>query len=205
MNRELADGLVRLRPYRAEDADAHFEAAIESLAAAGPWLPWCHAGYTRADSLAWIASRDDAWNGDSDYSFAILEWQTRAFLGGCAVNRVDRVNLRANLGYWVRTSRTGKGFATAAARLLARFAFDELGLQRIEILAAVGNVASQRVARKLGAVEEGVARNRLRLGDRQHDAVCFSLVPEEVRSKEYRRSRGGGFQHVVDRRNLRGG
>ncbi|MHB1033680.1 MAG: GNAT family N-acetyltransferase [Pirellulales bacterium] len=181
MNRELFDGLVRLRPYRAEDADSHFEAAIESVVAASPWLPWCHAGYTREDSVQWIASREEAWRSDSDYSFAILEYTTGAFLGGCAVNRIDRVNLRANLGYWVRTSRTGRGFATAAARLLARFAFDELGLQRIEILAAVGNVASRRVARKLGAVEECVAKNRLRLAGRQHDAVCFSLIPENSR------------------------
>jgi ribosomal-protein-serine acetyltransferase len=180
MNRELFDGLVRLRPYRAEDADSHFEAAIESVVAASPWLPWCHAAYTRADSVQWIASREEAWRSDSDYSFVILDHATGAFLGGCALNRIDRVNLRANLGYWVRTGRTGRGFATAAARLLARFGFEALGLKRIEIFAAAGNLASQRVARRLGALQECVARNRFRLHGQQHDAVCFSLIPQDL-------------------------
>jgi RimJ/RimL family protein N-acetyltransferase len=67
----------------------------------------------------------------------------------------------ANLGYWVRTSETGRGIASKATRLVAQFGFAELGLQRIEILAAVGNVASQRVAEKAGAVRECVARKRL--------------------------------------------
>ena len=62
----------------------------------------------------------------------------------------------ANLGYWVRSSRAGRGVATTATLLTARFGLQTLALQRIEILAAVGNRASQRVAEKAGAKKEGV-------------------------------------------------
>ncbi len=69
--------------------------------------------------------------------------------------------------------------ATRAVRLLARFGFEELGLGRIEIVAAVGNKASQRVAEKAGAHREGVLRRRLCLHDEYHDAVMYSLIPDD--------------------------
>ena len=86
----------------------------------------------------------------------------------------------ANLGYWVRTSATGKGIASRATRLVAGFAFEELKLQRVEIMAAVGNIASQRVAEKAGAIREGVLRKRLLNDDRPLDAVLFSLIEEDL-------------------------
>jgi RimJ/RimL family protein N-acetyltransferase len=64
--------------------------------------------------------------------------------------------------------------------MLARFGFEDLGLQRIEITAAVGNVASQRVAEKIGAVREGLLRNRFLLQGRSHDAYLYSLIPEDT-------------------------
>jgi RimJ/RimL family protein N-acetyltransferase len=51
-------------------------------------------------------------------------------------------------------------------------------LNRIEILVAVDNLASQRVAAKVGAVREGILRNRLLLHGKIHDAVMFSLIPK---------------------------
>lgn len=96
------------------------------------------------------------------------------------LNFFNRVHQMANLGYWVRTSAAGRGIATQAARLVARFGFDQLGLHRIEILAAVDNIASQRVAEKVGAVREGVLRKRLLINSESRDAVMFSLLPEDV-------------------------
>ncbi|MFS8084914.1 MAG: GNAT family N-acetyltransferase, partial [Acidobacteriota bacterium] len=83
-------------------------------------------------------------------------------------------------GYWVRTSAAGRGIATGAARLMARFSFEQVGLHRVEIVAAVPNIASQRVAEKVGAVREGVLRNRLLIGKESQDAVLFSLIPEDL-------------------------
>jgi RimJ/RimL family protein N-acetyltransferase len=82
----------------------------------------------------------------------------------------------ANLGYWVRSSATGQGVAPVAVRLLANWAFRETEILRLEILAAVGNRRSQRVALKAGAVREGVLRDRLFLRDEPQDAIVFSIV-----------------------------
>jgi RimJ/RimL family protein N-acetyltransferase len=155
-------------------------AALESVGEVHPWLPWCHPGYTRAEAENWVRSREAAWQNRAEYSFVILAADTGQFAGGCGLNQFDGLRMRANLGYWVRTSQTGRGLATAATLLLARFGFLELKLQRIEIVAAVGNLASQRVAEKAGAVREGILRSRLRIHDVPHDAVGYSLVPRDL-------------------------
>src|SRR5687767_6717708 len=130
MSDQLNNGLIRLRRFRWDDVEGLYEAAIESVADVHPWLPWCHPEYTRDESVAWIQSRQAAWERDDEYSFVIADFQTDRLLGSCGLNQIDRLRLRANLGYWVRSSDTGRGVATAATRLLARFGFEELGLQR---------------------------------------------------------------------------
>ena len=91
---------------------------------------------------------------------------------------VDRVPLHrfANLGYWVRSSAAGRGVAPAAVRLLADWAFRETDLLRLEIVAAVGNRRSQRVAEKAGAIREGVLRDRLLLHGQPHDVVIYAIL-----------------------------
>jgi ribosomal-protein-serine acetyltransferase len=95
---------------------------------------------------------------------------------------LDRISASgtANVGYWVRTGHTGQGIATAAVRLVARFGFEDLGLLRLELLIAVDNPASRRVAEKVGATFEGVlpagACGDGELGELESDSYCFSLT-----------------------------
>jgi RimJ/RimL family protein N-acetyltransferase len=86
------------------------------------------------------------------------------------------MNRFANLGYWVRSSAAGRGVAPAAVRQVAAYAFRETDLNRLEIVIAVGNSRSQRVAEKVGATREGVLRSRLVLPSGPSDAVMYSLV-----------------------------
>ena len=83
-------------------------------------------------------------------------------------------------GYWVRSSSTRQGIATAAARLAARWGFEQWNFNRIEIIMAVGNLASRKVAEKAGARLEGTMRNRLSLHGRPHDAYLFSIIPGDL-------------------------
>jgi ribosomal-protein-serine acetyltransferase len=183
MNTELTDGVITLRPYRPEDADDLYEAVRESIPEMQPWMPWCHPDYSIEETRAWLGARPEGRErGECD--FRISDARTGAFLGGAGLNQVNTAHRRANLGYWVRTSATGRGVATRATRLVARFGFEELELARIEIVAAVSNLASQRVAEKVGAVREGVMRKGLRIREAMHDAVLTSLVAEDLKSWE---------------------
>jgi len=176
----LTDGVVLLRPYRSGDVDHLYQAARESITEMSPWMPWCHADYSIEESRAWVESRAEAWEKGTEYDFAITDARDGFFLGGCGLNHIDQANRIANLGYWVRTGRAKKGVASAAARLLAQFGLGKLELNRIEIMAAVGNKASQRVAEKVGAKREGILRNRRVVRDRVYDMVLFSLIPKDL-------------------------
>ncbi|MEO8435984.1 MAG: GNAT family protein [Pyrinomonadaceae bacterium] len=177
---ELVDGEIVVRPYRVEDIPALYEAARESIPELSVWMPWCHPDYSIDESRSFILSRAEAWKRDAEYGFGIFAQVSGRYLGGVGLNFVNRNHDLVNLGYWVRSSATGRGIASSATRLVARFAFERLGFQRVEILAATGNVASQRVAEKAGAVKEAVLRKRLRLHGKPVDGVLYSLVAEDL-------------------------
>ena len=179
MSVELFDGDLMLRTPRAEDASALYEAVCESKTELQPWMPWCHPEYSLADSETFINSREEAWNKGTDYTFAICDALTGAWLGVVGLNSVSLENRWANLGYWVRSARTRQGLASRATRLLARYGLTELGLNRIEIIMSVNNLASQRTAEKAGALKEGIARKRLIYQGQPHDSVVFSLIAED--------------------------
>ena len=173
---ELSTERVLLRPYRIEDAGTVFAAATESVETVGRWMPWCHAGYTEAESIAWIEKTQSMWQSGEAYEFAVFD-PTSNYVGGAGINQLNRLHNLGNLGYWVRQSRQGRGLATAAVRMLAMFGFDALRLTRIEIVTASENGASRRVAEKAGAQFECLARNRLVINGVALAAAVHSLVP----------------------------
>jgi len=164
-----------IRIYEPGDAHALWEAARESVPEVGRWLPWCHAQYSLEDAAEWTRTRVALAADGREYTFAIIGPDGR-FLGGCGLNHIDRTHRFCNLGYWVRTSATRGGVATMAVRLAAEYAFKKTDLVRLEIVCATGNVASQRVAERAGAVREGVLRHRLLIHGKPADAVMYGLV-----------------------------
>ena len=169
---------IQIRKYRPDDVDALFSAVVASKAELLPWMPWCHEEYSRSDTATWVDGRPTAWDRNDEWSFLIVG-NNDAILGSCGIHRLDLKNGVGELGYWVRTDLTQQGIATEATRQLCRWAFSEGQLRRIEILASVENLASQRVAVKAGAVREGILRHRLVLHERPHDCVLFSILKEE--------------------------
>jgi ribosomal-protein-serine acetyltransferase len=180
MNPIYTDGTYSIRPYEPEDIDRLYDAVRESLDVLIPWMQWCHPEYSRSESEAWVISRVQAWRENDEYSFVIQDISTGRLLGTVGLHKINRMHNFTELGYWVRKNAMGKGTATAAAILAARFGFQELGLNRIEILVAVGNRASQRVAEKSGARKEGILRNRLMIRDAVHDAVLYSFIRNDM-------------------------
>jgi ribosomal-protein-serine acetyltransferase len=176
---ELTDGMIRLRPPELSDAEGIYAAVRESIPEIKPWMSWCHDGYSIDEAQEWLASLPDGWQEGSNYAFVITKAAGGRILGGCGLNHINRFFRLANLGYWVRSSSTGRGIAGRATRLVARFGIEQLGLVRLEIVVAVGNQRSLRVAQKAGATREGVLRNRLIIGQELQAAVMHSLVPED--------------------------
>ena len=166
---------IRIRPYRLDDAQAVFQAARESLAELQPWMPWCHPSYSLDEARSWLALQVPAFQQRTTFEFAITT-DDGGYLGGCGLNQIDALNKRANLGYWVRSSATGKGVATTATQLTRDWGFANTDLERLEVLVAVGNLASRRVAEKSGAAYEGTLRSRLLVHGVRHDAAMYAFT-----------------------------
>ncbi len=168
-----------IRQYRFEDAYPFMEAVLETANEAWRWLPWCHPGYTLEDAQKWMSMQGDFWQAGIEYNFLIVDEESGKILGGTGINTIRHEHQFANLGYWVRKSQMNKGIATAAAKFTIEFAFTSLNLNRIEILMATGNTASKKVAMNIGAVYEGIARDRILLHEKFVDAYVFSVIKRD--------------------------
>lgn len=176
----LLEGAVLVRPWAPEDAGPLGAAVQESQVSLARWLPWAHAGYGEPEAREWIAQAGQLWVQGREYAFGVFSAESGELLGGVGLDSVHARHRSANLGYWVRRSRRREGIASAATRMAARFGFERAGLVRIEIVAAVENRASCRVAEHAGARLEGIARNRLVLYGQCIEAALYSLVPEDL-------------------------
>jgi RimJ/RimL family protein N-acetyltransferase len=181
---ELTDGVITLRPFEPGEAKALHHAVRESLKELKPWMSWADEGYTAATAEKFITLIRNQWPGGAYYGFAILDAGTGDLLGGCSLSHIHPVYHFCNLGYWVRTTQRGRGIAGRAAQLAARFAFEKLGLIRVEIVIAMGNNASKRVAEKVGAHYEGVLLNRMLVREEVYDAWMYSLLPSDFTERQ---------------------
>lgn len=180
----MRHGGILVRPYVAGDVDALHELVHASKDSLSRWLPWCHAGYSREDAAGWIAHCLSDWETRSAFPFGVFDGDTGGLLGGAGLSQIDRVHNMANVGYWVGAPHRGRGVATAAAMLVARFGLGEAAFTRLEIVVAQENHASRRVAEKLGARLEAVARNRILLHGAPAPAAVYSLIPGDPPASE---------------------
>ena len=170
---------VIIRPVETKDAPEVLRSVRESLAEVSPWMPGLHSGLHLDDVEGWIADSAHNRAEGTGFNFAIVDPAADLFLGGCGLSSFNRGYNFTNLFYWVRTSQAGKGIATEAARQVADFAFKRLGMLRVEIVIAKPNEASIRVAEKIGAVREGLLRNRVTVRSQTYDAWMYSLIPSD--------------------------
>jgi RimJ/RimL family protein N-acetyltransferase len=172
----LSQGDVLIRPLTDDDVRPLCRAVRASIDSLSYWLPWCHADYSEADAAEWIAYSMRAWEARNGFPLGVFD-RSGELIGGVGLSHVDRTSNMANIGYWVSAPHCGKGIATTAARLAARIGFGQLGFTRLEIVVLMDNLASHRVAMKLGATREAEARNRLVFQGRPANAVVYSLIP----------------------------
>ncbi len=171
----LTDGVIRLR--RPVDADAAplCAAVLASLPELTPFMPWATAAFDDTAALEWIRGEREP-----DEVQYLIVGDDGEVAGGCGLNLFNQVNRFANLGYWLRSDRTGRGWATRATVLLARHGLTRLGLERVEIMMAIENEASRRVAERAGATFEGTLRHRFLLHGVYHDANLYSLIRPDL-------------------------
>ncbi len=176
--RESANAPI-VRRHSLADAPALHAAVRASIDTLSIWLPWCHRDYALDDARRWIDACIAHWRDGTGFPMGIFDANGNV-LGGAGLSDVDRAAHTANLGYWVADAHRGRGVATAAARHMARLAFDELRFDRLTIAVLTRNAASQRVAEKLGARLIGKRTHALAWQGRRAPARLYALEPRDL-------------------------
>ena len=181
-SRERTTPRLILRPFRRRDLEPLLAAVHDSLDDLSRWLPWAHARYGRSEALRFLRDSAAAWADGRAHDFAIRSVEDEAtHLGNVSVWHTSRREQAGEVGYWVRSSRTGEGIATEAAARIMQVAFEELRLHRVILRVAVGNRASERIAEKLHFVQEGVLRKEVLIAGEWMDHSLWSQLAEEYR------------------------
>jgi RimJ/RimL family protein N-acetyltransferase len=176
----LGDGAVTVRAWRGADLDATVVACADPELAR--WLP-IPQPYDAAIARHWLGVMvPEQWAGQERLPLAVCDYaDDAALLGGVSLRLTERQFAIAEISYWTAAAARGRGVAGRAALLVAGWAFESLGIARVEVLADVDNVASQRAAEKAGFTREGVARSARALHGVRHDMVVYSLLPSDPR------------------------
>jgi RimJ/RimL family protein N-acetyltransferase len=101
------------------------------------------------------------------------------FVGIGVAPTIDAETRELELGYVILAAERGRGYAGSVLRALTRWAFDEVGAERVVLHIEVANAPSLRVAERAGYTREGVMRSAYVKQDRRADTVLFSLLPRD--------------------------
>ena len=146
-----------------------------------PWEPtWPRDALTKANWRRRLRHYAEEWHDATSYSFLIFREADDALLGGITLSNVRRgVAMTGTIGYWVGETHARRGFMTDGLASMLRFAFDELGLHRVEAACLPSNTASRRLLAKCGFRQEGHAAQYLKINGVWEDHVLFALLASE--------------------------
>lgn len=147
---------LTLRGVLPEHADALFEAKEETHEDLNRWMPWAHERDTLENTRKMMGEAAQKFENREDLMILAFDRNDGHFIGSSGLHRMDWRMRIFEIGYWVRSSETGKGYASEIANALTRYAFGALNASKVTIAHAGGNDASRRVIEKLGFEKEGV-------------------------------------------------
>ncbi|HET9124828.1 MAG TPA: GNAT family N-acetyltransferase [Solirubrobacteraceae bacterium] len=174
---ELTNGPTALRRWREDDAEPLAELCRDPEISRWTSVP---AHYSLQDARAYIASCEESVRTGRSLPLAIAEPNGGLLLGSIALMRFAWPQRRGEVGYWLGAEARGRGHATRATRLICGWGVRELGLERIELLAATGNLRSQAVAERAGFTREALLRAHSPGPAGREDMVCFGLLAAEA-------------------------
>lgn len=179
---EAGDGL-RLELAHPAHAARLFAAVDENRAHLGDWFPWVAITAAVADTAAYLSGALEEYvRGEAVPTVLVLG---EAVVGTAGLYAIQKDGSSARVGYWLAANYEGRGLMVRAVRALCGFGFSVLNLRRLDVLCAVSNERSARVAERAGMVRTGrlpaeVTLAGARAGEVE-DALVYSLTADAFR------------------------
>jgi RimJ/RimL family protein N-acetyltransferase len=173
---ELRRDSVALRLLEESDAEAVARACRDALIPRFTFMP---EDITVDKARRWIQNAAELWP-DGRARFAITDAGSGLFLGSAGIG-IDWKRASADIYYWLDPVGRGRGAASITVGLLADWAFDEVGVERLELLTDPANQPSEGVADRCGFTREGILRAYEPFKGSRPDVACWSLLRSDPR------------------------
>jgi len=165
----IVDRQIELKELAVDDADVIFKTIDSQREYLGEWLPFIAHTKAQSDTENFIKAVCQQAIEERERTYTI--WFENEFAGLIGFKGTDRLNGKTEIGYWLSQHFQKRGIVTASVKFLCRYAFKKLGMNRVQIKCAVGNVASEKIPIKLGFIFEGIER----AGERVSEQLYFDL------------------------------
>lgn len=137
------------------------------------WAPY---SYDQAEAEQVIERWTESWQKETGVCWAIAMRSDNSAFGRFAFQTIDFISGSAEIAYWVLPESRGEGFASLATTAICEWAFNQLGLHRVQLFHSVRNIASCRVAEKAGLELEATLKSDAIYRDGWHDSHLHSRV-----------------------------
>lgn len=174
------DENINLELIAAQHATGLYTVITANRAHFSEFLAWGDNAKSLDNFMNYIKNCELQYQEGSEINFVILLHGIP--VGKMGLHYINTQNKCAEMGYWLSKSEEGKGIITRSCKALIGFGFGELGLNRIEILAAEGNVRSLAIPKRLNFTKEGVLRQAELVNGKFLDLVLYSILKEEWKS-----------------------
>lgn len=171
----LVSDAIAIRPLAFSDQDAIVTAGNDDDMQ--KWFPLPYP-YTGENAKWFIQELAHGRKNDGTGLISAIEYEGK-FAGAIDIKRADWRALSCEISYWTSPWARDKGVSTKALVLLSDWVIRDVGFQRLEVRIAPGNLASQRVAEKVGYIREGIARNAGFTNNGRLDLIIYSKIPSD--------------------------
>lgn len=115
-------------------------------------------------------------------NFQLIERESGKVIGDCGYHTWSQPHKRAEIGYGLyNVANKRKGYMTEALKVVLDYGFNQMGLHRIEALAAPYNTASVKLLKNMGFIFEGTLRQHYNVNGKMDDSVMYSLLKHEFK------------------------
>lgn len=168
---------ISLKLVELKDAERFFRLTDNSREYLREWLPWLDMTKSVDDTKGFIKSCLKGYaENKSITTFILFKGE---IVGIAGYNKIDWTNKIAYIGYWLGKNYQGNGIMTRVAKVLTDYAFSELGLNKVDISAAVENSKSRSIPERLGFVNEGFIRQAEWLYDHYVDHIVYGMLAKD--------------------------
>ncbi|NDV47729.1 N-acetyltransferase [Paludibacter sp. 221] len=171
----IIDAQITLKEISLDEVQPIFTTLVRERNYFSEWLPFVEYTKEVSDTLMFV---EQTIHGDPNNLTCAIYFENQ-FVGLVGLKDTDVSNNKTEIGYWLSEGFQKRGIMTRACRAIIEYAFDEMGMNRVQLKAATGNIKSQQVAERLGFKREGIEREGELHSRGYVDLVVFGVLKSE--------------------------